>query len=81
MMTKTIDGTGLYHDAIKRVQQLEKLNSQLAAEVDRQRGVVEAAQRLVHLDGLFHARELSRVSDALENAVRAYEASREGADG
>ncbi len=63
-----IDGTGLYHDAIKRIQQLEKLNSQLAAEVDRQRGVVEAAKDMSeHGCGECEAR--------LDEAVVAYEAS------
>lgn len=42
-MTRTVDGTQLYNDAIKRIQQLEKLNATLAAEIDRLRPVVEAA--------------------------------------
>lgn len=32
---KTIDGTGLYHDAIRRIHELEALNATLAAEIDR----------------------------------------------
>lgn len=40
---RVVDGTQLYHDAIKRIQQLEALNATLAAEVDRQRPVVQAA--------------------------------------
>ena len=42
-MTRMVDGTQLYQDAIKRIQQLEKLNATLAAEIDRMRPVVEAA--------------------------------------
>ena len=34
-----VDGTQLYHDGIKRIQELEKLNSVLGAEVDRMRNV------------------------------------------
>lgn len=37
-----------YDNAIKRIQELEKLNASLAAEVDRQRPVVEAAQAWYH---------------------------------
>lgn len=37
-----------YNDAIKRIQELEKLNTALAAEVDRQRPVIEAAQAWYH---------------------------------
>lgn len=40
-MTGMIDGTQMYHDAIKRIQQLEKLNATLAAEIDRMRPVVD----------------------------------------
>lgn len=63
-----------------RIAALERQCAALAAEVDRQRAVVEAAQALAHLDILIHAEELVRVSEALDQAVKIYEASREGAD-
>jgi hypothetical protein len=44
MATRTVNGTSLYRDAIRRIQQLEALNATLAAQVDRQAKVVEAAQ-------------------------------------
>lgn len=43
MATRTVNGTSLYRDAIRRIQQLEALNATLAAQVDRQAKVVEAA--------------------------------------
>jgi hypothetical protein len=42
MATRTVNGTSLYRDAVKRIQQLEALNATLAAQVDRQAKVVEA---------------------------------------
>lgn len=42
-----ISGTTLYHNAIARIRQLEELNKVLAAEVDAQRLVVEAAAKVV----------------------------------
>lgn len=44
-MIKVVDGTQLYEDAIARIRQLEDLNAKLAAEIDRMRPVVEAAER------------------------------------
>jgi hypothetical protein len=43
MATRTVNGTSLYRDAIRRIQQLEALNATLAAQVDRMRPVVEVA--------------------------------------
>lgn len=37
MGVSAIDGTQLYRDTIKRIQELERINSNLAAEVDAQR--------------------------------------------
>jgi hypothetical protein len=62
---------------ITRIRQLERLNATLSAEIDLMRPVVEAAQGLVHLDALFHAGELSKVSLKLNNTVAAYEAAKE----
>lgn len=42
-MTRMVDGTQLYRQAIECIKQLEKLNATLAAEVDRMRPVVDAA--------------------------------------
>jgi hypothetical protein len=57
-----------------RAEGLQSINSSLAAEVDRQRAVVEAAQVAVKRDvSTFTMRNLS---DALDT----YEAGREGAD-
>lgn len=42
-----VDGTELYQQAIARIQQLEKLNATLAAQVDRMAPVVHAAQAAV----------------------------------
>lgn len=74
----------------ERIRQLEKLNSQLAAEVDRQRAVAEAA-RAVAADFRYHeeysqpAGELVASDEQhlreLVAVVTTYEASREGADG
>lgn len=61
----------------ERICALERINASLAAEVDRMRPVVQAAQGLVHLDVLFHAGELSKVSLALDKAIAAYEAAQE----
>ena len=63
--------------ANERINQLERQSVTLSAEINLQRPVVEAAQGLVHLDVLFHAGELSKVSLRLDNAVRAYEAAKE----
>ncbi len=38
-----IDGTALYHDSIRRIQELEQLNAEFVAEIDRMRSVVDAA--------------------------------------
>jgi hypothetical protein len=43
-MMATKDGMDLYDVAIRRIHQLEALNATLAAQVDRQAKVVEAAQ-------------------------------------
>lgn len=69
-MTRTVDGTQLFNDAIKRIQQLEKLNAALAAEIDRMRPVVEAAQKVCE-PALIHASLLP-----LQRAVRDYEKQR-----
>jgi hypothetical protein len=71
MATRTIDGTGLYLDAIRRIQQLEALNATLAAQVDRMRPVVDTA--------LVVARAVRETTDwtvgeaALEYAARIYQ--------
>lgn len=77
-----IDGTGLYHDAVKRIQQLEKLNATLAAEVDRQRAENERLRLVV--DAAIEWKKYSLAesdNDELLEAISDYEASREGADG
>jgi hypothetical protein len=71
MATRTVDGTSLYRDAIKRIQQLEALNATLAAQIDRVRPVVDAA--------LVVARAVRETTDwtvgeaALEYAARVYQ--------
>lgn len=64
-----------------RIRQLEKQCADLAAEVDRQRPVVEAAQVLTRSLRRHQPESWSGTEEALERAVAAYEASREGADG
>ena len=72
-MNKVIDGTDLYDAAIKRIQQLERLNAVLSAEIDRCRPVIEAAKAVadIGIGGWVQLRE----------KVAAYGASGEGADG
>ena len=41
-----VDGTQMYEDAIRRIQELEKLNSLLAEQIDRQRVVIEAIREI-----------------------------------
>lgn len=53
-----------------RIRQLEALNATLAAEVDRQIAVVDAARRWRHLEA--HANHLA-ITNALYDAVDAYE--------
>jgi hypothetical protein len=71
MATRTVNGTSLYHDAIRRIQQLEALNATLAAQVDRMRPVVDTA--------LVVARAVRETTDwtvgeaALEYAARVYQ--------
>lgn len=57
-----------------RIKALEKLNATLAAEIDRIRPVVEAAQAACR-PSLIHASLLQ-----LNKAVRTYEANRESVD-
>lgn len=64
-----------------RIRQLEKLNATLAAEVDRQRAVVEAAQVLARSLRRHQPESWSGTEEVLERAVTACEASREGAHG
>jgi hypothetical protein len=71
MATRTVNGTSLYRDAIRRIQQLEALNATLAAQVDRMRPVVDTA--------LVVARAVRETTDwtvgeaALEYAARVYQ--------
>lgn len=74
-MTRTVDGAQLYNDAIKRIQQLERLNATLAAEIDRMRPVVEAAQVLTRSLRRHDPASWSGTEEALERAVATYEAS------
>lgn len=62
------DYVSLYDGACERIQQLEALNAVLAAEIDRMRSVVEAAQATVSPD-LIHASLLQ-----LNKSVKIYEA-------
>jgi hypothetical protein len=71
MATRTIDGTGLYHDAIRRIQQLEALNATLAAQVDRMRPVVDTALVVARL--LRETTDWSIEESALEYAARMYQ--------
>lgn len=67
-MTRTVDGTQLYNDAIRRIQQLEELNTTLAGEIDRMRPVVEAA-----IDMQEHG--CGQCEAKLDEAVAIYKAS------
>jgi hypothetical protein len=71
MATRTIDGTSLYRDAIRRIQQLEALNATLAAQVDRMRPVVEAALAVTR--SLRGTTDWSAEESALEYAARMYQ--------
>lgn len=80
MVEVVSDGTRqAYRDAVKRIEQLEKLNATLAAEIDRMCPVVEVA--------IGTATDIRRIygeqrwADKLQKAVATYEASGEGADG
>jgi hypothetical protein len=75
-MATIIDGTQMYHDAIRRISELERLNSALATEIDRQRLVVQAAQawNITEYGSDEEAVQAMRLSEI----VNIYEASREG---
>ncbi len=57
-----------------RIRQLERLNAVLSAEIDRQRPLIEAVRPWRHT---FEIYKLDTIVEALD----AYEASGEGADG
>lgn len=59
----------------RRIEQLEKLNATLAAEVDRCRPVVEAAQVLARSLRRHQPENWSGTEEALERVVSTYEAS------
>ncbi len=61
----------------KRIRQLEHQCATLAAEVDRQRSVVQAAQQW-HMLSKYRPEHYFDYEQDLANAVAAYEASREG---
>lgn len=69
-MTKMVDGTQLYGDAIQRIQQLERLNKSLAEQVDRMRVVTDAASTWARNDKGF-----TRIK--LRTAVINYESAME----
>jgi hypothetical protein len=71
MATRIVDGTSLYRDAVKRIQQLEALNATLAAQVDRQARVVEAALAITR--SLRGTADWSAEESALEYAARMYQ--------
>lgn len=48
MSATTVDGTEMYYDAIRRIGELEQLNSLLAQQVDRMRPVIDAAKEFVN---------------------------------
>lgn len=68
---KTVDGTALYHDAIKRIQQLERLNATLSAQVDRQARVVDAA--IEWADTEYGTNDESSAGAALVAVVNTYQ--------
>lgn len=68
-----VDGTTLYHDAIKRIQQLERLNATLSAQVDRMRSVVEAAEARVQSLSDIHPDGLTNDEIVLATRVRLYQ--------
>jgi hypothetical protein len=67
------------HDALyqarQRIQQLEKFNATLAAQVDRQAKVVEAAQVLSRSLRRHDPASWSGTEEALERMVTEYEAA------
>lgn len=71
-----VDGTELYQEAIKRIQQLEKLNATLATEIDRMRPVVEAASVLSRSLRRHDPASWSGTEEALERAITVYERQR-----
>ena len=68
-MTRTVDGTWLYDNAITRIHQLEQLNATLSAEIDRMRPVVEAGQVLVRSIRRHDPASWSGTEEALERTV------------
>lgn len=70
-----VDGTDLYHDAIRRIDQLERLNKVLSAEIDLMRPIIEACQ-LAKRNGLIGPNSGFTVSK-IYHAVVAYEAAKE----
>lgn len=71
-----IDGTQLYQDAIQRIQQLEKLNATLAAEIDRMQGLIYAVVEHRHSSHSRRSESACNVAcQIIEEAIRDYEAS------
>jgi hypothetical protein len=65
-----IDGTALYHDSIRRIQELQQLNARLVEQVDRMRPVVNAAWAWRLSEGApARAIELSEVVDRYQKEV------------
>lgn len=68
-MVRMADGTQVFRDACKRIQELEQQCATLAAEIDRMRPVVEVTVREIRRDD-----DRFSWSD-LKDAVDTYEAS------
>jgi hypothetical protein len=69
-MNTMINGTEMYHDAIRRIHELERLNSALAAEIDRARPLVEAAIKYRHERPFAFMTLLDKAVDTYEQSSR-----------